>query len=183
VGTSSTRYYMLRLGSQSISLYRFIATNGSFEPLLNDPVTIKQTGIGLSFAITRRESRATITIRVVDKSAPEKVLYQTIFPDPAPLLVGNNAVVAVAPKPELPSSNAAVTFDNLERRVYDVPSVGIQRGVLLTWPATGKNYGVEAAPTPQGPWSRVLDSTPLDFEQVALPQDDLMGYFQLIEIP
>ncbi|HEV2209728.1 MAG TPA: hypothetical protein VG167_13195 [Verrucomicrobiae bacterium] len=183
VGTSNTRYYMLGLARQSINLYRFTANNGRFEPLLNDPVTVKQTGIVLSFALTRRQSQASITVRVIDGAAPNDVLYQTNLLDSAPYLDGDNVVLAVAPDPELPSSNAAVTFDNLVRRVYEIPSVAIQRAVRLQWPATGTSYVVEGARYVEGPYLPVQDSNSPGFEQRIFPQDHLMEYFRLRQAP
>jgi len=41
---------------------------------------------------------------------------------------------------------AEATFDNFELRTYEIPPLGIQRAMRLTWPApAGLNWAVEGA--------------------------------------
>ena len=82
----------------------------------------------------------------------------------------------------LPAAEA--TFDNFELRTYEVPQVGIERAVRLTWPApTGMNYAVEGGPTVQGPWLPVQESAMPGMKQMTVPASVLMQFFRLRQAP
>ena len=181
-GTSQTRFYQLQLASDSVSLYRWTATGGNVL-LFSDPAIVRQTNIVLCFALTRHQSQAVVTIRVEDRTAPGTVLYEKNYLDVSPFLSGNNAVLGVAPNWELQASDASASFDNFGRRAYEVPPVGIERTVRLSWPSTGMNFAVEAAPTVQGPWLPVQDPVLPGLEQKAVPANDLMMFFRLQQAP
>ncbi|MHB1310178.1 MAG: hypothetical protein ACYC23_24180, partial [Limisphaerales bacterium] len=69
-------------------------------------------------------------------------------------------------------------------RTYEVPQVGIQRAVQLTWPApTGINYAVEAGPTVHGPWLPVNDVATPGLKQMTVPANDAMQVFRLRQAP
>jgi hypothetical protein len=137
----------------------------------------------LSLAQTRRQSKAVVTIRLLDKGAQDAVLYQTNFLDNAPYLSGNNVALAVVPKPGLPSSVITATFDNFEQGTYEVPQVAIERAVRITWPDTGMNFAVEAAPTVQGPWLPVNDQLPPGVQQMTAPANEVMKVVRLRQAP
>ena len=82
----------------------------------------------------------------------------------------------------LPAAEA--TFDNFELRTYEVPQVGIERAVQLTWPApAGMNYTVEGGPTVQGPWLPVNDVATPGLKQMTVPANDVMKFFRLQQAP
>lgn len=76
-----------------------------------------------------------------------------------------------------------VTFDHFEMRTYEVPPVGIHRAVQLTWPDTGLSFGVEAAPSVNGPWLPVQNSAPPGCQQMTVPQSGPMQFFRLQQSP
>jgi hypothetical protein len=176
VGTASQRFYVFKFLGDSVSLDRWA---GSTATLFRDSVTLRQTNVVLSFALTRRQSKAVVTIRVLDKGAQDAILYQKIFPDNTPYLSGNNAVLAVVPKPGLPSSVVTATFDNFEQLTYEVPQVAIERAARLTWPDTGMNFDIEVAPTVQGPWLPFEDSVPPGMQQLTVPSAKSAEFFRL----
>ena len=183
VGTGGTRFYQLGLGRTRVALNKWTATTG-YVPLLTDAVSVKLTNVVLSFALTRRQSDAVVTIRVLDRADQDTVLYAKSVVDQAPYLEGDNAVLAVAPKVDLADSVATVTFDNFERRTYEVPQIGIARAVQLTWPvSTGMNYAVEGGPTVQGPWLPISDVATPGLKQMTVPANDAMKFFRLRQAP
>ena len=77
-----------------------------------------------------------------------------------------------------------VTYDNLELRTSEIPGVGIERAVRLSWPVSSTiNYAVEGAPTVQGPWLPVQDPVLPGFQQKTVPASDNMGFFRLRQAP
>ena len=64
---------------------------------------------------------------------------------------------------------AEATFDNIELLAYAVPQLSIERAVRLSWPATGTNFRIEAAPTVNGPWLPVLDPVIPNMNQLTVP--------------
>jgi hypothetical protein len=182
VGTSSTRYYQVQLARDSLLLYRWTAAGGP-ELLLSDPVSVRQTNIVLCFALTRRQSQAVVTIRVLDRAAPGAVLYQTTYLDLAPYLEGNSMALGVVPNSALSHPDVSATFDNFKLLTYEVPQVAYERALRFSWPATGQNFGVEGAPTVQGPWLPLQDPVLPGLERMSVPQNDSMKFFRLKQVP
>ena len=88
-------------------------------------------------------------------------------------------------RPEgLPGSTRRVIYDNLELRTSEIPGVGIERAVRLRWPASATiNYALEGAPTLQGPWMSVQDTTPPGMNQMTAPASELMQFWRLHQSP
>ena len=79
---------------------------------------------------------------------------------------------------------ALVTYDNLEMRTSEVPGVGIEQAVRLSWPVSSAiNYTVEGAPTPQGPWVPVQDAGVPGFQKLTVPANGLMQLFRMRQTP
>ena len=79
---------------------------------------------------------------------------------------------------------AEATFDNLELRTSEVPGVSIERAVRLRWPASVTlNYAVEGAPTLQGPWMPVQETTLPGMNQMTVPTSELMQFFRARQAP
>ena len=79
---------------------------------------------------------------------------------------------------------AEAAFDNLELRTSEIPPVGIERAVRLSWPASATiNYAVEGGPTVQGPWLPVQDQTLPGFQTMTVPAAGPAQFFRLIQAP
>ena len=78
--------------------------------------------------------------------------------------------------------NPTAVFDNLEVQTSEIPSIGIQPGVRLTWPDVG-SYAVECAPTVNGPWLPVQNTIPPGCQQMTVPQSGPMQFFRLVQAP
>jgi hypothetical protein len=171
--------------------------------------TLPNTNILLSGTMTRTGTGLVLTLRLLDKANPGLVLQEmsamdTPGRDPtldaariealtgmrlegpadglgAPYFSGDRyflAVIQYAAGGALPPAEA--TFDNLELRTYDLPPVGIQRAVQLTWPApTDVHYAVEGAPTVHGPWLPVQEAATPGVRQMTVPANDAMKVFRV----
>lgn len=76
-----------------------------------------------------------------------------------------------------------VTFDHFEMRTYEVPTIGIQRAVQLTWPDMGMNFAVEGAPTLQGPWLPLNNTLLPGMQQITVPVNKSAEFFRLQQVP
>jgi hypothetical protein len=112
-------------------------------------------------------------------------VWQRTVTDPVgpPFTSGSTPLILVYQESDVAPVTAWATFDNLELRTYEVPQVAIERAARLTWPDTGMNFAVEAAPTVQGPWLPVQDPVLPGLEQKAVPANDLMKFFRLQQAP
>jgi hypothetical protein len=186
--------------------------NGSFSVFACDRAAVRNTNVVLALALTRVQPNLVITARVLDKADPNTVLYQrtvvdtpnadpTLTADQFQALTGRllSDLVPDIPGPPLsqfwvplgvfqytdgtqPAPSA--TFDNLEVRTSEIPPVGIERIVRLTWPASATiNYAVESAPTVQGPYVPVQDLVMPGMNQMTAPLNDLMRFFRLRQTP
>ncbi|HRY50590.1 MAG TPA: hypothetical protein P5186_21275 [Candidatus Paceibacterota bacterium] len=181
---------------------------GGFTCLSADRLATRNTNEILVLALTPAGPNVILTARVLDKGNGGAVLYErSIMDTPAsdpsldsPQLAAITGVtVQVKDDPSgapwtsgalvwlgvfqytdgtLPPAEA--TFDNFELRTYEVPPIGIERAVQLTWPApTGMNYAVEGGPTVQGPWLPVNDVATPGLKQMTVPANDIMKFFRL----
>ncbi len=179
--------------------------------LCGDKVTTPDTGVVMSLALTGGSTNLVLTARVFDKAEPRIVLYERTYLDTpasdavlssqqiAALIGGSVPGFGSDPGPAWKSGQrvwlgvwqltdgtkppAEAAFDNVELRTYEVPQVGIERAVQLSWPDTGMNFTVEAAPTLQGPWLPVLNSAPPGCQQKTVPQSGPMQFFRLQQAP
>ncbi len=207
-GNNVTHGYTLRFARQYVGISKWLP---SFASLRIDPVTLPDSNVVLALALTRVRTNLLITARVLEKGGQGAVLFERSLwdtPGVEPTLSSNQVYAAtglcypwrmdVAGLPwfsfdyvdlEIYQQNdgtlpeALAVFDNLELRTYDLPTISIQPAVRLSWPATGMNFAVQGAPTPQGPWLPVQDSISPGFEQINLPQNYLMQFFRLRQTP
>jgi hypothetical protein len=71
-------------------------------------------------------------------------------------------------------------YANFVLRTSEIPFVGIERAVRLSWPASATiNYAVEVGPTFQGPWPPVQDQTIPGFQIMTVSASDVMRFFRL----
>ncbi len=75
---------------------------------------------------------------------------------------------------------AEVTFDTLELRTHEVPQVGIERAMRLTWPASpAVDFAVEGAPTVNGPWLPLNGPSLTGLKQMTIPANGHRQFFRL----
>jgi hypothetical protein len=207
-GNNITQGYVLSFGRNYVAIAKWLP---GLAMLTCEPTSLPSSNVVVSLALTRVRTNLVITARVLEKGGQEAVLFErrvldTSRKDPT---LSSNEVYAVSglrnawstdvsalpffsfdyldleifqdndgTKPE-----ARAVFDNLELRTCEVPQVGIERAVRLTWPDTGMNYAVEAAPTVQGPWLPFQDQVLPGLEQQAVPANDTMKFFRLRSAP
>ncbi len=169
---------------------------------------IKDTNIVLSLALTPVGGNVVLTGKVLDKANGDVIaqvvatdtpasdptvsaselaqmtggrLWQGIVADPvgAPHSSGIAPAIFVGQESDTAPVTAFATFDNLELRTYEVPQIGLERAVRLSWPDTGVNGAVESAPCVEGPWLPVLGTDLPGMRQITVPATDRMKFFRL----
>jgi hypothetical protein len=203
--------YFLSKTRDSIALAKWTPGNhNSFFAC--ETAAVRNTDVILALALTRVAQNVIVTARVLDKADPNVVLYartvvDTPTADPSLTadeyaqvsgmhLLGINRDAAGQPptafRPGLwvfqyndgTKERAEATFDNLELRTSEIPPVGIERAVRLSWPASATiNYAVEGGPTVQGPWLPVQDQTIPGFQTMTVPATGPARFFRLIQAP
>jgi hypothetical protein len=177
-----------------------------------DRAVIKNTNVVLSLALTRVNPNVVLTARVLDKDNHNAVLYERSVVDTpavdrclttdevfaasgmnlafltdrsgAPYTWGSAIVLATLQCTDGNQPAVAAVFDNVELRTLEVPGIGIERAVRLSWPASASiNYSVEGAPTLQGPFVPVQDLVTPGMNQMTVPASDLMRFFRLVNAP
>jgi hypothetical protein len=173
---------------------------------------LPNTNVVMALALTREQPNLILTARVLDKTDPNTVLFQhsvvdTPGSDPTltvaefQALTGMRFLDLVADRAEAPLASAGVVlgvfqntdghqavpkaiWDNLELRTSEIPSLGIEKAVRVSWPASATiNYAVEGGPTVQGPWLPVQDSTVPGMNQMTVPASDFMRFFRVVQAP
>jgi len=188
------------------------ANQTTLAALCGDKVATPDAGVVMSLALTDAGQNLLLTARVFDKTDPTKLLYERAYLDTpasdevlssqgiadlvgaslsgfgsdpgAAWKTGQRAWLGVWQNTDGTKPAAEAAFDNLELRTYEIPQVGIERAVQLTWPApTGMNYAVEGGPTVQGPWLPVNDVATPGLKQMTVPANDVMKVFRLRQAP
>ncbi len=201
--------YLFYKGRDFIELVKWVGSGAAV--FFCDPQAIKNTNVVLSLALTRTDPNLTLTARVLDKDNQEAVLYQktvvdtpqadatltsdeflartglklAIVPDIAdtPIIAGDRVYLAAWQYTDGNQPQAHVTYDNLEMRTTEIPPIGIERALRLSWPAVGLNYLPQWGPTPNGPWQPVQDQTIPGMNQITIPASGTMGFIRIIEGP
>jgi hypothetical protein len=167
----------------------------------------------LTLSLTPSGPNVQITARVLDGSPAGTVLYehsvidtpnsdhtlsaseiqaaiglkiQQILPDPkiAPWTQGTSPMLGVFQFTDGTLPAAQGTFDNYKMCSYATPQVAVERTVRLAWPESeSRTYGVESAPTAQGPWLPVGSSSCPGFHQLTLPAVEGMQFFRVRTLP
>jgi hypothetical protein len=176
-------YYDFHKGRDCCCLFEIPGGGGQVESfLVGERVSVRNTNVVMALALTRVDPDLVITIRVLDKADPNTVLYQravvdtpgadpsltaaqvqaltgrsltSVVPDSSgpPLTQQFQAVLGVCQYTAGNQPRPRAVLDNLELRTSEIPPVGIEGAMRLSWPAsTSINYAVEGAPTVQGPW-------------------------------
>ncbi len=176
--------------------------NGSFAVFSREEqVPTPNTNVVLAFSLTSSGQNVLLTGKVLDKQTGA-VLRQvqcvdTPAADPtlsfppdfgadiagAPWKNGESVCLFVYQQTDGTKPPATATFGALQFLTYEIPLIGIEPAVRLTWPSTPMNFGVEAAPTVNGPWSRVQDSVPPGFQQMTVRQNGPMQFFRAVQTP
>jgi hypothetical protein len=182
-----------------------------------DKATIPTTNLVFVLALTPSGDNVIVSAKVLDKTSGVIVIHssfvdtpsadpaltsaevaqltgcrewQDVRTDPAiaPWVNGTAPLLYVFQDAAGSMPPAQATFDNLAMRIYDVPRIGIQPVMRLTWLApSGVNYAVEVAPTPQGPWQplslSVTDSGIPGMKQASVPANSTAQFFRLVQAP
>ena len=78
----------------------------------------------------------------------------------------------------------SATFDTLEVRTSEIPLLGIERAVRLSWPASATiNYDLETAPRLRGPWLPVQELSVPRMQQLTVPASEVNKFFRLRQAP
>lgn len=184
----------------------------AFTYLIADRLTTQNENEVLVLALTPAGPNVILTARVLDKSNGEAVLYErstvdTPASDPslssaqitaitgmtlqvqsdpggAPWTSGVSPWLGVWQYTDGTLPAAEATFDNFELRTYEIPEVGIERAVQLTWPVpSGMNYAVEGAPTAQGPFLPVPEWSMPGMQTMTVPASEAARFFRLRQAP
>jgi hypothetical protein len=210
IGSPGGLYWLMN-ARDSIALAKWTPENDN-SILAAEKASPGNANVILALAVTRVDPNVIVTARVLDKADPNVVLYartvvDTPQADPSLTtdeyaqvsgmhLLGLTRDTAGNPltafRPDLwvlqyndgTKGRAEATFDNLELRTSEIPPVGIERAVRLCWPVSATiHYGVEGAPTLQGPWLPVEDQATPGMRQITVPMSDPAGFYRLIPAP
>jgi hypothetical protein len=176
-------------------------------------VPLPHTNVVMAVALTLQDPNVVITTRVLDKVDPNQVLFAHSYLDtPAKdtslttaqfqALTGMRITGLVSDAAEPPPTAKlgiclglsqytdgkrpvpTAVFDNLEMRTSEIPPLSIERAVRLNLPASAAiTYGVQGAPTPQGPWLPVEDLAMPGFQTMTVPANSAAQFFQAIQAP
>jgi hypothetical protein len=209
---TATDLYSFNKGRDFAYLLKWSPIHGS-SIFACEQVALRNTNVVLALALTWVNPNLVITTRVLDKADPNTVLYQhsvvdTPSADPTlttaqfealtgmryldlgpdhegtPITSYHVAAAGVFQYTDGTQPAPTAIFDNLELRTSEIPLVGIERTVRLSWPASATiNYAVEGAPTAQGPWLPVQEPVTPGMNQMTFPANALMQYFRLRQAP
>lgn len=211
---ATTHAYTLYKDQDEIGLMKSWNGGGSLAFFFATNQPIKNQNVTLILALTRRDSNVEINTRVLDRDNGDAVLFNqttTDTPESDPVLLSSPAPdkdlvvvpdLAGTPWPVIsaPDSvllgmawvdtqhgstgDASVTFDNLQVWQYEVPPLGIQNAVVLSWSfSQGQGqFEVVTAPAVGGPWEPLADPwcrTNATQVQVSVPAAESARFFRL----
>jgi hypothetical protein len=182
--------------------------SSSIVGLFLEKAPIKNTNIVLVLAMTRADTNMILHARILDKDNANATIYERTVVDTPQIdptvssaqfeaVTGQRSLLNNDVKREVLTSGdavnlefgqysdgnspaAEVTFDNVELRTYEVPMVGIERAIRLTWPASATvDFAVEYAPTVNGPWLPLNEQSSPGFKQMTVPANGDMQFFRL----
>ena len=172
---------------------------------------LPSTNVVMALALTREQPNLILTARVLDKADNE--LFQHSYLDTPgsdttltvaqfQALTGIRFLDLVADSAEAPLTTSAgvvlgafqntdgkqpvpkAIWDNLELRSSEIPFLSIEPAVRVSWPVSATiNYAVDAAPTVQGPWLPVQDSSIPEMNQITVPANGYMRVFRAVQVP
>ena len=92
-----------------------------------------------------------------------------------PVFAGDRLDLEIFQNNDGTKPEATATFDNLALRRYEIPPVGVERAVRLTWP--------ESAVAAVGPWLPLNNPTGPGLKQLTVPATSDMQFFRLRGMP
>ena len=212
VSDASTGLYCLMKGRDVIFLHNWLSDH-DFSIFACDRVATPNSNVVLCLALTRVQPNLVLTARVLDKADPSVVLYQRTVvdtPNADPTLTAAEfqaltGMRLVDLNPDAPCTpfytsvgpalgvlqytdgnqpRPKAIFDNLELRASEIPPLGIERAVRLSWPASSTiSYAVQGAPTVNGPWLPVQDLTLPCIHKQTVPVSTPAQFFRLTQSP
>ena len=178
-----------------------------------EPVLTPNTNVVLTLGITPAGANLICTARILDRGSAGTVLYQhtvidtphgdrsltaaevlaatgmalqsqAVDPEEGSLYLGGSPWLGVYQYTDGKLAPAQATFDNYEIRTYAVPQVAVERAVRLTVPETALGtFGIECAPTTQGPWRILQNPTVPGLERWTVPVTGDMQFFRTRGMP
>lgn len=100
-----------------------------------------------------------------------------------PFTSGDAPLISLHQESDFAPVTAFATFDNLQLRTYELPQVGYERALRVFWPDTGANFGLERAPSLNGPWMPVQNSEIPGMRYLTVPTSAPQEFFQLHQAP
>lgn len=173
--------YILFKDQDEVALVKSYNGANSSAWFFYENLPVKNQNVTLALSITRVGSDVKLNARVLDLDSANTVLFDRTVTD-TPLadpVLANGAVRGIRSEPDLagspwpvtqapgnvtlsctwlnseraPLNPVEVTYDNLAVWQYETPQLAIQRAVVLSWPAAQPLFGVESAPSVDGPWT------------------------------
>jgi hypothetical protein len=169
------------------------------------------TNAVLALKLMRASPNVALTVRVLSKSSPGSVLYErsvvdtpnadsTISSEELQSLsgmqlsltddlqdepfIGGRIGIGIFQYTDGTQPAAEILFDNLKLDKFETPLLGIEQAARLTWfVPVGIDYGVEGAPTPQGPWARLQETELPGMKRLSVPANTPAQFFRLREAP
>jgi len=201
--------YSIAVGHDFVAISKWV---GAWAVFSCEKATVEGTNVVLALALTRVQTNLVITARVVGNHGQGDVLFQrsvvdTPLADPClttaqfeavtgmrfgwskdqkgtPVFAGDRLDLEIFQNNDGTKPEATATFDNLELRRYEIPPVGVERAVRLTWPESAvADFGVEFAPRAVGPWLPLNNPTWPGLKQLTVPATSDMQFFRLREMP
>jgi hypothetical protein len=213
LGNAGGLYAILK-GHDFVSLHKWSTSLpwGPITMFRFQKVQIPDSNVVLALALKKTGANVEVTARVLDKSNTNSVLYVDGFTDTpnadpaltsaeflnlsgmqlslspdlpgAPLTTAGGVVGVFQYNPDGQQPAAIAIYDNLQLSKYEIPPLGIQRAMRLTWPAPAAvNWAVVGAPTVQGPYTPVQDPVLPGLQQMTVPASELMQFFRLRQAP
>lgn len=208
--SSPGRAYYVVVGPNSLGIAK--EAGGGMAVFRGAQASLKERKLALSLALTPVGENVILTGKALDKDTGAVIaqvaatdtpasdptlsgselaeltggrVWPDISTDPVgpPYTEGSAALILVYHESDVTPVTASATFDNLELRTYEVPQIGVQPALRLTWPSTGLSFGLEAAPTVNGPWLPVIDGAQSGLQQTIVPADGPMKFFRARQAP
>jgi hypothetical protein len=208
---TTTSMYCLWKGYDFITLWKYSANASQAIIFSCEGASVPDSNVVLSLAMTRRNANAVVTVRAVAKDDLNLVFYERSIVDtpgadpaltsaefynlsgmnlvlssdpPGPSFITGGAVVGLFQYNDGGEPPAIVTFDNLELWHYEIPKLGVERAVRVSWSApAGVDYSVESAPTVLGPWLPVPEPDIPGVQKLSVPLSRQAEFFRLRQAP
>jgi hypothetical protein len=175
-----------------------------------DHATIPTNNVTYVLALTHSGNNVIVSAKVLDRASGEVVVQSSFVDTPAkepslssaqlaeqlglrewtdiaadsggPWTSGTAPLIFVMQDADGTMPPAVATFDNLQMRIHDLPRLDAEPTVGLSHPDVGA-HGIEAGPTPGGPWLPVPGLPQPGLKQTTVPTTRSAEFYRLIPSP